>query len=58
MDLYDALSKLKFDVRMQEWNLRHNVMKTEDLNKHEQELKDLSAQAEPLEFGEYSDDQY
>jgi len=58
MDLSQALENLKFDVRMRDWNLKQGVLKDKDIQDHTQNLKDLSASAQPLEFQEETPDSF
>ena len=50
MDLSKALENLKFDVRMKEWNLKTGLVKEKEVEENLKNLKDMSAQAVPLDF--------
>jgi hypothetical protein len=58
MDLSQALENLKFDVRMRDWNLKQGVVKEKDLQEHTKNLKDIAANAQPLEFQEETPDSF
>lgn len=52
MSLDKALQGLKFDVRMQEFNLNNGVISQADLKGHLSQLPDSSGQAEKMEIEE------
>jgi hypothetical protein len=50
MNLGKALEKLKFDSRLQYWNLSQGVISDKDLKSHLQTLEDLTNRAAPLDL--------
>ena len=52
MALDKNMEKLKFDVRLREWNLRNGVLKEEDLKAHLKDLEDVSKNAVTIEIDE------
>ncbi len=50
MALDKSLQALRFDVRLQEFNLRHGVVKEAELKQHIQELPDLANNAVPIDL--------
>ncbi len=54
-DLNQSLDKMKFDVRMRDWNIKQGNVKKEDLEKHMQSLNDSSASCEPVTLEDKED---
>ena len=48
MALNENLKKLKFDKRMNEWNLNQKKVTLEEINQNLQSLEDLSDMAQPI----------
>ena len=49
MGLREEIEKLKLDTRLLDWNLKHNRITPEELQKHLASLPDLSSQAVTLD---------
>ena len=52
MTLDKAIKGLKFDVRMKEHNLNSGVISEQELNKHLEQLPDLTPNTEKIVFEE------
>ena len=52
MLLRDALKKLKFDRRLQEYNIEKGVLSEDELNSHIGSLEDSQGACEPIRFRE------
>lgn len=50
MNLGQALEKLKFDNRLQDWNLSQGIISSKDLKSYLEKLEDLSNRAAPLDL--------
>ncbi|MCE3010639.1 MAG: hypothetical protein LW875_08505 [Proteobacteria bacterium] len=56
MSLDKALKNLKFDVRLQETNLKHGTYSKEDLQNHLKTIQDSAANAEALNLEDKDSD--
>ena len=50
MGLYDAIIKLKYDTRLIDYHVKHDILKKEELNAHLGKLEDCSHNAVQMEI--------
>ncbi len=50
MSLNNSLKKMKYDLRLLEWNLANKKITQEDYKKHLEALEDISANADTIPF--------
>ena len=55
MDLNKALEILKFDQRMKDYYLKHNLVTQEELDKYFKSLEDSSSACEPVTLEDKGD---
>lgn len=48
MSFENAMNKMKFDIRLLDYNLSHGYITKEDYNKYKAQLEDLSSMVAPL----------
>ena len=56
MSLDKAMKNLKFDTRMQEYNLNNGLLTQEELKKHLESLQDASNNVELIDIDDADDD--
>ncbi|MGE4131192.1 MAG: hypothetical protein AB7F86_06110 [Bdellovibrionales bacterium] len=54
-DLNTALDKLKYDIRMRDWNVKQGTLQREELEKHLGSLNDLGNSCENLTLEDKED---
>lgn len=55
MDLTKALDDLKNDVRMRDWNAKHNLANKDDQEKYLKGLRDMAAECEEVTLEDKGD---
>lgn len=56
MSLDKAMKNLKFDSRMQEYNLNNGLLTQDELNKHIESLPDASSNVELIDIDDAADE--
>ena len=55
MDLNKSLDILKFDIRMKDYYLKHNLVTQEELDKYQASIEDSATACEPVTLEDKGD---